>query len=796
MRRYSFQTRIRALAAALLVVLSIVAVVGVVAVRTLGAVFTEYRMITQQTTAVNGALEDLLEARIASLKFRIEPAAEVIDEVRDNIDELIELGELPIIQKIGDLTTVQRLTYLALSYEAAFERLVQYRAQRDLLIERLRVVGPETLLQLNRLADNARATGNAQAWRRSSWALMEMMHLKLHTDRFLFLGEPQSDSKAERDYQKLLAHLGRMASLDGARGFSQMISTAREQIFEHKTVYSEIKQLNTVIYAIRTQELDYLGPRLTKSYDDMLDALVEQQAQLGPIGARTVDRSVVAVVVIAVAAVLGGVAAAFLIGGGIRAELRQTTDTLNRMAERDYSVPILDAAEGTEMSAIAKALNVFKEIEQQALQDQLTGLSNRRSLELTVERLERAALAGEGPYAILHLDLDFFKKINDTLGHAAGDHVLKCVAGILTKSLRASDRAYRIGGDEFIITVEGAVDKDEIGALCQRIIDQIEKPIFFDGQSCKVGMSIGIAFASGADNIAQITWENADNALYQAKSRGRNTFVFFDDQDTVDEQNAVRIERQIYRGIENCEFVPYYQPQFYAGDMSLRGVEVLCRWRHPEQGVLAPGAFMDAIKKMRILSKIEDQIFEKVGHDLIDLRAMGLDVYNVSLNITEERMLTAGLAEHLRSMVGPDVRLSIEFLESISMDEIDDHTRMVIDGLRDAGISIEIDDFGSCRASIAGLISVSPDAMKIDRSIVAPVTGSEQHRRTIKAIIEIGAMLNIEVIAEGVETDLHVSLLRQMGCTVLQGYGLARPMPADELAAFLRKTQESPRLAV
>ncbi|MBX2854842.1 MAG: EAL domain-containing protein [Rhodobacteraceae bacterium] len=435
------------------------------------------------------------------------------------------------------------------------------------------------------------------------------------------------------------------------------------------------------------------------------------------------------------------------------------------------------------------------EIQQKALHDALTGLPNRRYIDQHLSLVEIAAKEEQQDFAIIHMDLDRFKEINDTIGHDAGDYILKHAATVLNDVIDVNDRAFRIGGDEFVIVTSPAPSISASKRLAERITAAIRAPIPFHGHMLRVGASAGVAFGVDADKNAWATLVNADLALYRAKKEGRNRVELF----TQDLQRQIsenkQLADQLIVALERQEFFPVFQPQFYADTLELRGLEVLCRWNHPERGVLAPGFFWETASDMHMIGQIDKIIFAKAAEALKRLRAGGVVIPKVSFNVTADRLMLPDLADTLRASIDQDTKIALELLESMSLDTLSDPLQMSLDALREKHIEIEIDDFGSCRASIAGLMSVSPQAMKIDRQIVTPITHSERHLRLVEAIIEIGKTLSIEVVAEGVETDEHIEILKRFGCSTLQGYGLGRPMPEEDLAVFLGKRREVVALA-
>jgi diguanylate cyclase (GGDEF)-like protein/PAS domain S-box-containing protein len=425
-------------------------------------------------------------------------------------------------------------------------------------------------------------------------------------------------------------------------------------------------------------------------------------------------------------------------------------------------------------------------LEFQSLHDALTGLPNRRYLDRVLERHARQSLPDAGNMALLHIDLDGFKQINDTLGHIAGDAMLVHVAGLLRNSIGPEQFAARVGGDEFVIACPGETRPERLQALAGRIIEAIRQPVPHQGQLCRLGASIGIAVESGTGFNAQRVLINADVALYQAKGKGRNRHEFFSAELQEEIASEKRIADDILRGIEQNEFVPHYQPLVDAKSFELVGLEALARWNHPVDGLLSPFRFLKVAERLDVLGAIDHMILERSIRDMENWRALGIEVPSVSVNVTFQRLTDDKLLPGLRSL---DIRpgtISFEFLESIFLDELDDKVAGTIEHLRELGIAIDVDDFGTGHTSIVSLLKLSPRRLKIDRQLVGPVAASPEQRRLIAAIVDIGVSLGIAVVAEGVETMEQATILRDLGCDALQGYVFARPMPAQDIAGWIR----------
>ncbi|MCL6708354.1 EAL domain-containing protein [Pseudomonas sp. R2.Fl] len=421
-----------------------------------------------------------------------------------------------------------------------------------------------------------------------------------------------------------------------------------------------------------------------------------------------------------------------------------------------------------------------------ALHDHLTDLPNRRYLDTMLDSMVELCRREGKRLGVLHIDLDRFKQINDTLGHNAGDAMLKHAAQILLAKVRSQDFVARIGGDEFVVLVPFDGIGKKLAKIAGRIIDEMRKPVLLDGHECRFGSSIGIAASRGADIDARQLLLNADMALYHAKNRGRNRFEFFHDDDQMLAVTTKRLSDDILRGLEQDEFVPVYQFQFDARSLDVVGVETLVRWRHPERGMLTPNMFLKAAEDLDVVSDIDGRLLDKALADMRRWHALGIDVPKVSVNVSSRRLHDPNLRKALANVEIPAGALSFELLESIFLDDFDAQVKENLKLLRKLGISIEIDDFGTGHASIVSLLRLNPQALKIDRELVRKVPDSQEQRQLVRSIIEIGHSLDVKVVAEGVETDSHVRALRDLGCDVLQGYGLAKPMPFERTEAFLK----------
>ena len=428
----------------------------------------------------------------------------------------------------------------------------------------------------------------------------------------------------------------------------------------------------------------------------------------------------------------------------------------------------------TRSKALTEARNAELEaararIEYNSLHDFLTRLPNRMYMERALEEHAARCAASGGGVVLLHVDLDGFKQINDTLGHSAGDAMLIHTAQTIQRNLRDGDFVARTGGDEFVVVCNSDDGMDGFDELARKIIESVRKPAIYEGHECRLGMSIGIAGAFGGAVDRQRLLVNADLALYRAKSLGRNRFEFYTATLQAEILNSKRTADSIIGGLERGEFIPYYQPQFDARTYELVGVEALARWRHPTRGVVAPAEFIAIAEELTVIGAIDRAVLEQALTQFRRWRNRGVGVPRFSVNVSLRRLHEDDLLQRLRDLrIEPGV-LSFELVETIYLDERDDCFSRTIDQIKALGIDVEIDDFGTGYASIVSLTKLKPRRLKIDRQLVTPIVRSDAQRRLVRSIVDIGRSLDIEIVAEGVETMEHARLLRDLGCDILQG---------------------------
>jgi diguanylate cyclase (GGDEF)-like protein len=430
-------------------------------------------------------------------------------------------------------------------------------------------------------------------------------------------------------------------------------------------------------------------------------------------------------------------------------------------------------------------------LEQTVYEDALTGLLNRRAFE---RDLPACLATPSANVALLHVDLDRFKWVNDTLGHPAGDAVLICAARRIACVVGDTGTVYRVGGDEFLIIVDLHPLANSADWISDSIIEAMNPPIHHGQQRATVGASIGIAHCDAGHTAAGLV-ADADTALYEAKRGGRNRVCKITPCMQARIQARRRLATDIPRALERGEFIPYYQPQVHVGTGAVVGAEALVRWQHPEMGLLSPASFLDLAAELGLVSDIDRCVLVQALGAATRLMQQGLVLPCISTNVSAARLMDPSLPDDVnRLWTDRRYRLSIELLETIDFDESSDSTLFNdnLTKLRDMGVRIETDDFGSGRASITGLLKVWPDRLKIDRGLIQAAVNDRVKRSVVSAIFDMTRSLGIEAMAEGVETQEDIDTIKGLGCHIVQGYALSRPLSEENLAVFLASRHIGP----
>ncbi|MEW5838967.1 MAG: EAL domain-containing protein [Pseudomonadota bacterium] len=430
-----------------------------------------------------------------------------------------------------------------------------------------------------------------------------------------------------------------------------------------------------------------------------------------------------------------------------------------------------------------------KYIEHIAHYDVLTGLPNRALLADRLKQSMAAALRHHQPLAVAYLDLDGFKSVNDTYGHSMGDKLLVHVASRMKQAVRSGDTIARLGGDEFVAVLQDLSEINSSVPLLLRLLSAASQPVEVDGQALRVSASIGVSYYPQEDEVdADQLLRQADQAMYQAKQAGKNRYHVFDaEQDRSIRGHHERLIR-LQRALAQREFELYYQPKVNMRSGAVVGAEALVRWRHPERGLLPPAEFLAVAEEHPLAIELGEWVIEGVLLQLEEWLGLGLRL-RVSVNIGARQLQQKNFIERLTRIMAshPQVGaeyLELEVLESSALEDLEQVSR-VIDACREMGVKFDLDDFGTGYSSLTYLKRLPADTLKIDQSFVRDMLDDPDALAIVEGVLSLASSFHREAIAEGVETLAHGAMLLRLGCELAQGYGVARPMPAHELAAWV-----------
>lgn len=425
-----------------------------------------------------------------------------------------------------------------------------------------------------------------------------------------------------------------------------------------------------------------------------------------------------------------------------------------------------------------------------AYYDALTHLPNRTLFQDRLHTALQSAERQKSWVVLMFLDLDRFKPINDSLGHAAGDRMLKDMATRLLACVDNDDTVARMGGDEFTLLLQHRSSRElalnRAIHVAEQILASLVRPFVLEGREFFVTASIGIALSPQDGNELSQLMKNADTAMYHAKERGKNNFQFYQADMNASALERLELESDLRHALEQDEFVLYYQPQFSGDGKRLTGAEALLRWRHPRRGLVPPGDFIPVLEELGLVVDVGDWVISEACRQLKTWHQNRVRVPKVSVNISARQFsdgqLGTRIATILRETGLPPACLELELTESILMREVSE-AMQILAGLKNLGLSIAVDDFGTGYSSLNYLKQFPIDVLKIDRTFVDGLPSGEQDAQIARAIIAMAHSLNLAVIAEGVETHEQLDFLREHGCDEVQGYLFGRPMPASRFEA-------------
>ena len=428
-------------------------------------------------------------------------------------------------------------------------------------------------------------------------------------------------------------------------------------------------------------------------------------------------------------------------------------------------------------------------VEYLAYHDGLTGLPNRSMFSKLLGQSISQAHRYERRLAVAFLDLDRFKQINDTLGHEAGDQLLKEVATRLTGCVRGSDTVARLGGDEFVVLLPEVNGEKYAAVVAQKILAAVARPFMLMGQEFRVTASIGISTYPQDGLDEQTLTKNADIAMYQAKAEGKNNFQFYSEKLNANSLERLTLESSLRHALERGEFRLHYQAKRDIAGGKITGMEALLRWEHPDLGTVAPMQFIPIAEETGLIIPIGKWVLKTVCLQSIDWQKQGLPALSIAVNLTARQFLDEQLLGDVASIlaatgIAPNL-LELELNEGLLIHDVE-NTLRILTGLKGLGVRIAVDDFGTGYSSLALLQRFPLDTIKIDRSFMRDFIGAEEDTGLADAIIAMGKSLSLTVVAQGVETKEQADHLRAHACDELQGFYFKRPLPVDEFTQLLR----------
>lgn len=434
--------------------------------------------------------------------------------------------------------------------------------------------------------------------------------------------------------------------------------------------------------------------------------------------------------------------------------------------------------------------NLSRQLEFLANHDVLTALPNRRNFEYMLSKTLTNAKNSNRKVAIIFCDLDRFKYLNDTAGHAAGDIVISTVAHRVKQTIRTDDFLCRIGGDEFVICLDDVTLLEDVKVIVQRILQTIELPITFNTIEHKISASLGISIYPDDGTDASTLLQYADIAMYRSKARGSGNYTFF----TPEMANALvrqsRIETNLRNAINQGQFILYYQPLLDIKTGKVIKAEALIRWNHPELGLVSPNEFIPLAEDTKLIIPIGKWVLRTAIREAKKWHVNGYPI-KISVNISSIQFQQSNCAQIIQEFLdeaklNPQY-LELEITERVALANPDAIIRK-LNKLRSLGVQIAIDDFGTGYSSLSYLKKYPVQSVKIDRAFIQDITSSSCDRNMLEAMLIMAKNLDYSTVAEGVETSEQLSLLTQLGCDVAQGYLFSKPLPADQFFDFLRKT--------
>jgi diguanylate cyclase (GGDEF)-like protein/PAS domain S-box-containing protein len=429
-----------------------------------------------------------------------------------------------------------------------------------------------------------------------------------------------------------------------------------------------------------------------------------------------------------------------------------------------------------------------EQIEHQARHDALTALPNRMMFSETLSLTLHNASRYKRTFAVLFMDLDRFKIINDNLGHEAGDKLLQEMAIRLTQAVRTSDVVARLGGDEFVVLLQELSEPRQVEVVARKILAAVVEPVFIHGQECRVTASIGICMYPADAQNEESLMKNADTAMYRAKEEGKNTYRLYSEEFSVKSFKHLAMETSLRHALERNEFFLHYQAKLNLKTRTITGMEALVRWKHPDRGIVQPGLFIPLAEETGLIVPMGKWVLNTACAQNVAWQRAGLPPLRMAVNLSarqfsDEDLLKDIAAALADSGMNPEL-LELELTESMVMQNAD-RAGSVLAGIKQLGVRLAIDDFGVGYSSLAHLKRFPIDTLKIDRSFIRELPQNNEDKAITKAIVAMAKSLSLTVVAEGVETLAQETFLHEHGCDEMQGYYFSRPVSSEQFSALL-----------
>ncbi len=627
---------------------------------------------------------------------------------------------------------------------------------------------------------------------------IKMLMMRRHEKDFILRGDDKYAARLDRRADEFKIMLNSTQLLPSTKAkLADLLETYQNKFhaFVKATkMIGKVSRRNTRLYQ-----------QATPDFQAILNAAIKGRQKAGSIVVSTREKTAKILLVSMVLVLLFSTGITHFIGKSIATPIIRQTNAVRKLATGDTSIEIPDTGLKNEIGAMARAMQVFKDntiehiwamdsqqqLEKIAYFDALTALPNRAHCQKDLAETFAFA-AAEDRFAIIQIDLDNFKRVNDTLGHATGDHLLQTLGtrlNFLTQELK-NLKPYRWGGDEFIVLVQREEDTN-MEEICQELTDLISVPIQMEKTTLRPTVSLGVArYPEDGQDISTLM-VFADLALYKTKELGRDGYQFFTAEMKEKLDTETRIEQELRVAIDEGQLELYFQPQVNINNEVISGIEALVRWNHPERGLLVPGEFLEVAETTGLASAMGRTVFAEAMKAIRHWTDAGLDFGRLAINLSPEHLKKKTILDDLfgamdKYGVGPDT-LAVELLESFIFDDPNANIDATLNQLRSRGIHVELDDFGTGYASLSHLSKMPINGLKIDRSFVNHMVDDKKQQGIVSAMISISKLLDLRVVCEGVESQRQLDAISQIGNCAIQGYVIARPMDLDHITDWIRE---------